>query len=163
VWIDPGLAGGLAIRTKSWVIAEAMPVNDDGLDIPELVRWIKFNREHFDVVFLERVQPMPFNGSIGSFKLGQGFGSLLAVMRFLEVPCELVQPRKWSQAFPHEVVITERNKREKAIKVARREIVQRLFPTVDLRASERSTTSHEGMIDALLIAEYGYQLRKGNA
>ncbi len=37
----------------------------------------------------------------------------------------------------------------------------RLFPRVDLRRTARSKVAHDGLTDALLIAEFGRRLRTG--
>jgi hypothetical protein len=37
---------------------------------------------------------------------------------------------------------------------------KRLFPNVDLRATERCKISHDGIVDALLIAYYGSTIHK---
>lgn len=43
------------------------------------------------------------------------------------------------------------------------EVAKRLFPLVSLRASERCKKDHDGMADALLIAEYGRLMLNGTA
>jgi hypothetical protein len=60
------------------------------------------------------------------------------------IPFELVRPQKWKREFS---CTSDKNK---SIEVA-----QRMFPDVSLMRTERCTKPHDGIAEALLMAEYG--------
>ena len=74
-----------------------------------------------------------------------------------------VQPKKWQsiwEGVPIQKVPTgKKNKKGEPMyktdtKATSLLAVQRLFPNIDLRASERCKIPHDGIVDALLMAEY---------
>lgn len=106
----------------------------------------------------------PHQGAVQTFKAALHFGELRGILVALGIPYALIQPQTWSEEFAHGVEEKDKLKRYRAIKVARKKIATDLFPGIDLRESDRCKTPHEGMVDALLLAEFGYRLRrKGKA
>lgn len=151
IGIDPGKTGGIAYnfpsyngprRGKGCVEAHVMPHLTD------------FSEEMFDLkdsgihVFIEKAQTMPRQGIVSAFNYGQHFGELLGILVAFSIPHTLVPPTTWTK------VMHAGCKKGKA-KDRSREAVMRLFPDLDLRASNRSKNVHEGMMDAVLISEYG--------
>ena len=67
----------------------------------------------------------------------------MGVLSALGVPYELVRPQKWKREFS---CTSDKNT---SIAVARR-----MFPTVPLLATPRCKKPHDGMAEALLMAEY---------
>jgi len=82
------------------------------------------------------------------FTTGYGFGVLMGMLACIDITTNLVHPKTWQAAF---------FKREigKTTKEQALEVIKVLFPNVDLYSSERSTVPHSGIVDAILIAEYG--------
>lgn len=159
--IDPGKEGGFAILDGDSVIVEPMPQLNDEIDVAELVRLLAHYAPQVTACYLENVPIIPKNGSVAHFKLGRSMGMLEGILHALDVPIHLVKPMTWTKAYDHGSLPdgkVDRNARERAIKVARREIVARLFPGINLLKTERSSVPHEGMVDALLIAKYGFDL-----
>lgn len=161
--IDPGKDGGLALRGRDDLIVEVMPTREDGeVDLVGVTRWIRAYADEIEMAYLE--EPI--------FRLKQRlqdcgnqwrrFGEIRGILEALGIPYRLVKPTVWSAPFVHHVKEKDKSKRYRAIKQARKEIAARLFPGIDLRENERCTTAHEGMVDALLLAEWAYRLRKGN-
>lgn len=162
VGIDPGLEGGLAARAKSWVVVDTMPVTADGtLDVNELVAWLRWHADQVEVFLVEKPVVFRFQRPQDCAKQWRMFGQILGVLAALGLPHEIVEARKWSAEFEHGVEEVEKHKRYAAIKKARRAIATRLFPKVDLRDGPRSKVPHEGKVDALLLAEFGYRRRHG--
>lgn len=156
--IDPGLEGGLAILDGDSVILEPMPTTDAGLDVVELSRLLAHYAPQVTRAYLEMQQLRPQQQ--GQFTIGRNFGKLEGALIINRVPYQLVRPADWSKQYAHGVTETDHNKRTKAIKDSRRMIAQRLFPGIDLRKTERSTTAHDGLVDSLLIAHYGWNLNR---
>lgn len=159
--IDPGREGGLALRGKNFVMVEPMMVHDKGLDLPQIHGWLKAHADEIDFALIEQQGVRPRQDPFSGFKAGEGFGALKALLTSAGISYRVVRPQEWSDFFPHGVTEkTDKKLRYRLIKQARKRIAGELFPTVDLRESERSRTAHEGMTDALLIAEYGYRSRQ---
>lgn len=144
--IDPGMNGGLAILDGNSAIVEVMPTAANQLDLAALTRWLK--QQEIDMVFLEEVHAIYKVAAAHTFKFGRVFGAVEGVIAALGLPYELVPPKVWQK---------EVHKPDKKISAKERSAlaVSRLFPLMDLRASEDCRTIHDGMADALLIAEYG--------
>lgn len=91
---------------------------------------------------LERVGAMPGQGVTSMFKFGENFGFIRGLLQANGIPYELVTPQKWKKEFG----ATDKNK-----SVC---VCQRLFPDVSLLRTERCKKPHDGMAEALLMAEY---------
>jgi crossover junction endodeoxyribonuclease RuvC len=102
--------------------------------------------EPFCVV--EHVNAMPGQGVTSCFSFGQNFGFIIGLLTAFRIPYELVRPQKWKKEFS---CTSDKNT---SISVA-----QRLFPGVDLRRTPKCTKPHDGMAEALLMAEHARRLR----
>lgn len=152
--VDPGLSGGLAIRTGALgVITEAMPVCAGEIDLAGLTRWLRAHADSIDMAYVEKVHSMPAQGVSSSFKFGDGFGSVKGILTVLGIPFELVTPQKWMKVM-HAGVSPELGSKERSQLAC-----SRIFPGLDLRESPRCRKPHEGMVEALLLAEFGMRLR----
>lgn len=92
---------------------------------------------------LEKVNAMPNQGVVSMFNFGQNYGFIQGVLKAYNIPFELVPPQKWKKEFS---VTSDKN--------TSIEVAKRLFPGVNLKATERCKKDHDGMAEALLIAEY---------
>jgi len=92
---------------------------------------------------LERVGAMPGQGVTSMFKFGENFGFIQGLLTAYAIPYELVTPQKWKKEFQ----ITG----DKNSSIA---VCKRLFPGVSLRRTDRCKRDHDGMAEALLMAEY---------
>jgi len=105
---------------------------------------------------LERQQPYPKQGGVSNFSTGLGFGVWRGLLAGLQISHEEVHPKTWQKAFG--ITGAKGDTKTQSILTAKR-----LFPGVNLRATERCTTDHDGMADALLIAEWGRRHYGGKA
>ena len=92
---------------------------------------------------VEHVGAMPGQGVTSCFSFGQNFGFILGLLTAFCHPYELVRPAKWKKEFSCT--------KDKNTSV---EVAKRLFPGVSLRRTERCTKDHDGIAEALLMAEY---------
>ena len=146
---DPGKDGALAI----------LGYRDDPVLVPfgeeEYAAWLcrlsLLTRNGIDgSVFcvVEHVGAMPGQGVTSCFSFGRGFGFILGLLTANCIPYELVRPQKWKKEFG---CTSDKNT---SIEVARR-----LCPGVDLRRTPKCTKPHDGVAEALLMAEYAKRLR----
>lgn len=113
------------------------------------------------LVVVEAVHAMPGQGVTSMFTFGKGFGMILGTCGALGFTVARVGPALWKRALgltlPKEPKGVKRDagaaKREgKGLTIA---WVEKTFPGVSLLATARSRVPHDGMADAIAIAEYG--------
>lgn len=148
VGIDPGKKGGIAVLVDAVLVAiRVMP--DTCEAFADMIEDLCGMHDVIDHVFLEKSQAMPKNGVCAMFNYGVHFGELRGVLVAKQLKHTLVPPNTWTREMHKGTPSTETAKRRSYL------AVRRLFPLVDLLATERSKKPHDGIIDALLIAEYG--------
>ena len=147
--VDPGLGGGLAIIGNEGIMTETMPVTAGEIDLARLARWLKAHSHDISMAFVEKVHSMPKQGVSSTFKFGDVYGTIKGMLTAFGIPFELVTPQSWTKEL-HAGVSKGLPAKERS-----RLVASRLFPDLDLRESSRCRVPHDGMIDALLIAEYG--------
>ena len=157
IGIDVGLKGAIAILQEGAPPdVRAMPLlpgkrqRIDERQVRDLLAGTQL-REPFAVLeehrpFLKPRQRQP--GAYALFRLGEKYGFIRGLLVALVIPFEEVAPRKWQKVYGI----------SKETKVQSIEMAGRLFPGVDLRATSRCRKLHDGMADALLMAEYGRRL-----
>lgn len=155
IGIDSGLSGGIAIIHSSNIDVIPIPATKGDIDVVELVHWIKWittpnsaTEKRNAVAYIESVHAMPGQGVSSVFKFGYVTGILHGVIRTLGIPLKLVTPQAWKK----EILAGTAKDKQAAI-----DYCLKAFPNVNLFATDRSTTHHSGMADALCIAEYGYR------
>lgn len=100
VGIDPGKAGALAVIGRDGALIDVadMPVTVEvsaALLHELLVEWDR-TLDGIGTVVVEEVAAFPKNGSVGNFKLGMAFGTVLgACTRW---PIQRVRPAVWKKA-----------------------------------------------------------------
>ena len=92
---------------------------------------------------IEHVNAMPGQGVTSCFSFGENFGFIQGLLEAFCHPYELVRPAKWKREFSCT--------KDKNTSI---EVAKRLFPGVSLRRTERCTKDHDGIAEALLMAEY---------
>lgn len=154
VGIDPGKSGGIAVLEADGKVSKiaTMP------DLAGLKTLLTLTRtaSRQMLVFLEKAQVMPGNGLVSMFNYGMHNGEIMGMLFALGIPFELVGPNVWTKVM-HAGCTGDRPK-EKSKQAA-----QRLFPEIDLKNPDnpRARIPHDGLIDALLIAEWGRRKLKG--
>lgn len=147
IGIDPGAKGAFSI------------IKDDGTIISH-----SFEEDTFDtfisamdelehqncICCLERVTAMPGQGVTSMFNFGQNFGFIQGVLRAYHIPFELVRPQKWKKEFG----ITK----DKNTSI---EVCKRLFPSVDLKRTERCRKDDDGIAESILMAAYAKRKLSG--
>lgn len=140
IGIDPGKNGGIAILDIAGIY-NAYPFSEELL-INKLESYAR--HEIPCICTLEHVHAMPKQGVSSTFNFGMNFGFIQGVLKAYGIPYELVTPQKWKKEFS---CTSDKN--------TSIEVCKRLFPRANLKASERCRKDHDGMAEALLIAEYG--------
>jgi hypothetical protein len=168
--IDPGKNGAVVlIESDLSVCTSQMPLVANEFDTKSFADFLRSRRGKIDHIFIEDVHAI-FNSAAGAtFTFGFICGIIQGVVCASQIPYTLVQPKKWQsvvyQGVPEirkpDIIVSkgkhagEKRRGPLDTKAMSEIAAKRLFPSVDLRASERCKKCHDGIVDALLIAEYG--------
>ena len=152
IGIDPGNKGGIAILEQDdSVEVYPMPITGtgkdkliDGATVAEIIG----GRD--GLVVIEKVHAMPKQGVSSTFAFGRGFGQLIGVLQVMGLQWAMVTPQAWKKA-----ILAGCGDKGKKATIA---WCKRMFPDVSL-IPERCRTEHDGMADALAMAEYGRRMR----
>jgi crossover junction endodeoxyribonuclease RuvC len=152
IGVDVGKNGGFAsIVEEPWgeMLVSVFPWEDG--DFKEHMRIMKIQHGseigELSIAFVEKVSAMPKQGVTSMFNFGKSAGYIEGVLAAIGIPYQLVPPQKWKKEF------SLGSDKKQSIAVC-----ERLFPSVSLYRTERCTTKHDGMAEALLIAEYARRI-----
>lgn len=151
IGIDPGKNGGIAVighknvRRNNHRGVDVYPYSDEQLvatlkDIAYFRNVLRMD----SICVLEHVHAMTKQGVSSTFNFGMNFGFIQGVLKAYSIPYELVTPQKWKKEFS---CTSDKN--------TSIDVCKRLFPIVNLKKTERCKKDHDGMAEALLMAEYG--------
>jgi len=152
IGIDPGKDGAFAKIGIGEPVCMTMP--EDIYEVNEFIS--KSKDENLDQihVFIEKAQAYPKQGVSSSFNYGAGYGTLCGILIANKIAFTAVPANRWARRM--HIGASKSTSKEKSL-----EVVRKIFPNVNLLATKRSRKPHEGIIDALLIAEYGRRLLNG--
>lgn len=138
IGIDPGKKGAMALfyGVNTW---EIYPFNER-----EYIDVLK-SASMFDDIkcCIEDVHALRGNGVTSSFVFGKTYGWLLGMLDTLGIPYQAVSVQKWKKEFG----LT--SDKSKSVEVCRR-----LFPTVNLKRTERCKKDDDNIAEAVLLCEY---------
>lgn len=142
VGIDPGENGGIAMIDTYEDYQATQVFSCDGLiSVCEEIRIT--GRTMHVMCCLEKVGARPGQGVVSMFNFGQNVGYIKGVLEAFKIPYQEITPQKWKREFGLN-----------SDKSASTDVCKKLFPCVDLLATPRSKKPHDGMAEALLMAEY---------
>ncbi len=149
VGIDPGLDGAVAMIGAGGVEAAVTPTLAAGrkgrrqYDAAAMARLLAGRQVELAVI--EAVGAMPGQGVASTFRFGLGYGLWLGLLAAPGIPHQAVTPQAWKK------VILAGTARDKAAAIA---FASRRYPGLSLLATPRSSVAHDGIADAVCLAEY---------
>jgi hypothetical protein len=175
VGIDPGKHGAIvSIDEKGEIGKFSIPLLGRKLDVHTLKDRFVFMQKYHQAatplhLFIEDVHAIHGAAAGSTFEFGFVCGAFQTLAAAFDLPYTLVQPKTWQaeifkgigQIRKPSVIIKsgKRKGRRQKGKLDTKKMsltaAKRLFPGVDLRRTAACTTPHDGIVDALLIAEYG--------
>lgn len=181
VGVDPGFTGGIVVLDKDKIVeAWPMPIvtmkkkktrniktnedNPDGkktktyianvkeYDYVRLRDLFRYTDKRYTVgkVYIERVNVRPGEGVSSTFNFGIGFGAIIASVTCTDLPYELVSPVTWTKAMLSGIAKTIDVKDRSKLAASRHFNIGSLV-------LDGCKQPHSGLIDASLIALYGYK------
>lgn len=139
IGIDPGKSGGIAYIDAEHGFVCTEPYSDKAL----IDLCSDASKGGQVICCLEKVGAMPGQGVVSMFSFGQSVGYIKGVLESFRIPYQEITPQKWKREFG-----LSSDKAKSA------EICGRLFPDVSLLGTPRCRKPHDGMAEALLMAEY---------
>lgn len=164
--IDVGGDGGVAFIDQEGTIysTDPIPRTKDGVDYSLLFEILTLPWAHgYSVhhIVIEDVHSIFGASAKSNFNFGLIKGVKLGFLHLMErhyqIPYSLVQPKKWQAGVweDKDVVYKEGKKRPtKDTKATSLNAARRLWPGGDFTKSKRAHTPHDGIVDALLMAEF---------
>lgn len=141
IGIDPGKTGAIAVMNDDDVFCLEQFNVDKYVDV---LSYVGSSTSSKDIkVCVEKVGAMPGQGVVSMFNFGHNLGVIEGILSALKIPYQLVPPQTWKKEF------SLTGDKAKSI-----EVCKKLFPWVDLRATDRSRKPSDGLAEALLMAEY---------
>jgi len=163
VGIDPGREGAIVGRTKSEVVMKhRFPVISDEIDLWGIQEIFKayLNAENTLYVVLEDVHSIFGVSAKANFQFGRAVGIIEAILVANNITFTKVHPKKWQtvlfQGIPEKRKPNKVEGKKGSLDTKPMALLaaKRLYPSLDLRGSERSKNPHEGIVDALCMSHY---------
>ncbi len=174
IGIDPGLHGAIAFLRPGFEASVLVTpllegTERDQYDVAALRRLLDRRSDAVPcLAIVERLAPMPLKfrqkgsaekigggGVIANYNRGAATHLVVGLLAGLGIPYTLVLPQVWQR----EMLETVPGETTKAKSVW---LARRLFPSCSLLATPRSRVPHDGLADALLLAEWGRRKLAGD-
>lgn len=158
IGIDPGLQGGIAFIEGSEIVTTYMPIIHgkkktlDNLTLSSIFSGYDPTKCY---AILEKQHSFPKQGVVSTCSICYGFGTLKQCLVDFGIPHEIIPAKDWQKEFGI-------SGRKGDTKVQALRVCQGLFPNLNLLATERSRKPHEGVVDAVLIAEFARRRHGGD-
>ena len=164
VGIDIGKEGAIAIIDDVFITYDATPKIGTEIDLRGLSQIInKIGRD--SIVVIEDVHAIFKSSAKSTFEFGRALGIVEGILSAKVIPFIKVAPKTWQKEMFQGVALMHRPSSTKKTMVTDTKSMaliaaQRLFPNLDFTPTKASKKPHNGIVDALLMAEYG---RRKNA
>ena len=161
--IDVGSKGFISTQING--VWEHYSIEDNDLyQLSEIMRQIRSKYAQIACV-IEDVRQIFGSSAKSTFNFGFNKGYLIGLLAANNIPYTLVQPKEWQKEMwgLHDMVVTYKKVVVKGKEVSKKEVntkqtsincAKRLFPTMDLRKSERCKNIDDNKVDSVLMAEY---------
>jgi hypothetical protein len=159
IGIDIGLKGAIAVMSPEGIITTSpMPVVKDQLDLQGLkdimdLTIINQSSKDASVVF-EKLGVIFGTSKATAFSMGLQLGAMEMLCVSQMVPYTKVPAKQWQKDMFMGVDEIKNTKGKRDTKAMALVAVKRLFPNLKLTFGERATKPHDGLVDAVLMAEW---------
>jgi hypothetical protein len=158
--VDIGKKGAICLMNVELIAPhiEAMPMIKDEVDYAGLYCILKPFTNHSIVIF-EKLGVIFGTSKTTAFSMGHQAGALEGMCIALGIPFHKITAKVWQkEMFQGTVLVTKKSKSGKSVvtdtKATALIVAKQLFPNQKLTFGDRATKPHDGLIDAMLIAEF---------
>ena len=163
IGIDPGSKGFVTIQKKGEF--EYIPIEDNDLyQLSDKIREIRLKNANIACV-MEETHAIFGSSAKSTFSFGFNNGYLIGLLCANKIPYTLVPPRQWQKEMweNKDMVVSYKTTTVKGKIVTKKDVntkqtsincCKRLFPTLDLRKSERAKKIDDNKVDSILLCEY---------
>lgn len=153
IGIDPGKFGFVSIIDQDGKFVSAFPLlkNNKVVDVNEIVNNL-FDLSIYEDnchIILEDVHSILGSSAKSNFHFGWIVGLIEGVISSLGISYTKIAPKTWQKQM-HQGIPKNDNKKVMSFMAC-----HRIFPTVDLRRTEKCKNEDDNFADSLLMAEYG--------
>ena len=155
--IDPGKDGAFAIIDPDGNIVDVWTMPTIGKEYDKTAMIQRFNEYDITHCVLENVHAPQLGGRTSCFEFGRGKGLLEMLLFAQQIAHTQVVPQTWQREMWQGVQKQYKVSRSgKSVDTKNTSLLacKRLFPFADLRRSSKARVAHDGIVDALLMAEY---------
>lgn len=152
---DVGKDGAFVVfRDEKPIEKTVMPTIGNQIDLTSIRNILrKYDCENIHVV-IEDVHAIFGASAKSTFNFGWSLGILEGMLAGTGIPYTKVAPKTWQKEMWQGIAPVYKSARTIDTKATSLIAAKRLFPNEDLRRSERAILPHDGIVDALLMAEY---------
>ena len=157
IGIDIGKHGAFAaIKHTGEIICEPMPLISKELDYPEILNILdRFSLPDHNVhVVFEKLGVIYRSAKSTAFSMGEQIGAIEMACVAKNIPYTKARAVDWQKMMFQGVTEMTRTDEKRDTKAMALLAVKRLFPQQKLTFTPRALKAHDGLVDALLMAEY---------
>ena len=163
IGIDVGSKGFISMQKDG--VWEHYSIEDNDLyQLSEIMLKARIDNDNIACV-IEDVHPIFGSSAKATFQFGFNKGYLIGLLAANQIPYTLVQPKEWQREMwiNADMVVNYKQVAVKGKETMRKEVntkqtsinaCKRLFPTMDLRKSERSKKIDDNKVDSILMCEF---------
>jgi hypothetical protein len=161
IGIDIGKSGAIAIISRYGIVTHEMPKISNELDYHSLNKILRSYVTHSSLdsekpyVIFEKLGVIFGSGKSTAFSMGHQSGAVEMSCVANDIPYTKVRAVDWQkQMFQGVQEITKTGSSKKDTKAMALVAIKRIFPDLKLTFGTRATKPHDGLVDAVLMAEY---------
>lgn len=143
IGIDPGKSGGVSVIWDNGTVTSVPWEDEKFTEIMSDVKTYSADEKLPVSCCVEKVGAMPGQGVTSMFSFGKSLGFIEGVLQAYRIPYQLIPPQTWKKEFGLN------SDKQKSI-----EVCKKLFPSVDLKRTDKCRTDSDGKAESLLMAEY---------
>lgn len=163
IGIDVGSKGFITLNNGSEFKFYSIQDND-AYQLSDILRSIKEQYPNV-VCAIEQIHAIFGASAKATFAFGEINGLLIGLLIANKIPYHLIQPKTWQKEIwdNKDMVITYKSVTIKGKETTKKEVntkqtslnaAKRIFPSIDLRKTERCKNPDDNKVDSLLISEY---------
>ena len=143
IGVDPGAKGGYALLGSDGSITGYPWDAEAFVKHMRTATMMRDMEGHSLIACVEKVGAMPGQGVTSMFTFGTNYGYIQGVLSAFGIPFQLVSPHVWKKSYGLD------STKQKSI-----DVCKRLFPDLNLLATERSRVPSDGIAESALLALY---------